>query len=105
MLYSLDESVKADLAIHPPKLPWNHKGYMDSLDHEGIRRGYQVYKQVCSACHSMRYLAYRNLVDIAMTENEAKAEAAEIQVSSFRKFYRFFRSFCQDSAPTNVYWH
>jgi len=80
MLYSLDESVKADLAIHPPKLPWNHKGYMDSLDHEGIRRGYQVYKQVCSACHSMRYLAYRNLVDIAMTENEAKAEAAEIQV-------------------------
>ena len=55
---------------------------MDSLDHEGIRRGYQVYKQVCSACHSMRYLAYRNLVDIAMTEDEAKAEAAEVQVRS-----------------------
>ena len=81
-MYSLDESVKADLAIHAPKLPWNHNGMMDSLDHEGIRRGYQVYKQVCSACHSMRYLAYRNLVDIAMTEDEAKAEAAEVQVRS-----------------------
>ena len=53
---------------------------MDSLDHESVRRGYQVYKQVCSACHSMRYLAYRNLVDIAYTEDEAKAEASEIQV-------------------------
>jgi len=80
LAYTLDESVKADLSIHPPKLPWNHKGYMDSLDHESVRRGYQVYKQVCSACHSMRYLAYRNLVDIAYTEDEAKAEAAEIQV-------------------------
>ena len=80
MAYTLDESVKADLSIHPPHLPWNHKGYMDALDHESVRRGYQVYKQVCSACHSMKYLAYRNLVDIAYTEDEAKAEAAEIQV-------------------------
>ena len=80
LAYTLDESVKADLSIHPPKLPWNHKGYMDSLDHESIRRGYQVYKQVCSACHSMKYLAYRNLVDIAYTEDEAKAEASEVQV-------------------------
>eukprot|EP00093_Oithona_nana_P006383 06383.XXX_4029_5233_1 [CDS] Oithona nana genome sequencing. len=80
LAYTLDESVKADLSIHAPALPWNHKGYMDSLDHESIRRGYQVYKQVCSACHSMRYLAYRNLVDIAYSEDEAKAEASEIQV-------------------------
>ena len=39
----------------------------------------QVYKQVCAACHSMRYLAYRNLVDISHTEEEAKKEAEEIQ--------------------------
>merc|ERR1711974_397191 len=38
-----------------------------------------VYKQVCAACHSMRYLAYRNLVDISHTEEEAKKEAEEIQ--------------------------
>lgn len=80
LAYALDESVKADLSIHAPKLPWNHKGHLDSLDHEGIRRGYQVYKQVCSACHSMKYLAYRNMVDIFMTEDEAKAEALEVQV-------------------------
>ena len=80
MAYALDESVKADLHLHPPSLKWSHSGYIDSLDHASIRRGYQVYKQVCSACHSMKFLAYRNLVGIAYTEEEAKAEAAEVQV-------------------------
>ena len=40
----------------------------------------QVYKQVCAACHSLRYMAYRNLVGVTHTEAEAKAEAEEIQV-------------------------
>merc|ERR1712079_940812 len=55
---------------HAPHLPWSHSGNFDSLDHASIRRGYQVYKQVCAACHSMRYLAYRNLVDISHTEED-----------------------------------
>jgi len=78
---ALDESVKADLSLHPPHLPWSHKGHLDSLDHASIRRGYQVYKQVCSACHSMRFIAYRNLVGVSHTESEAKAEAAEVMVT------------------------
>merc|ERR1712038_2196775 len=36
-----------DLELHPPAFPWSHKGPLDSLDHQGIRRGYIVYKQVC----------------------------------------------------------
>ena len=43
-----------------------------------VRRGYQVYKQVCSACHSMEYLAFRNLVDVSHTEAEVKAIAEEV---------------------------
>lgn len=43
-----------------------------------MRRGYQVYKQVCAACHSMDYVHYRNLVGTIMTEDEAKAEAEEV---------------------------
>jgi len=77
---SLDESVKADLAIHPPSMKWTHSGPFNSLDHSSIRRGYQVYKQVCSACHSMKFISYRHLRDIAFTEAELKAEAAEIKV-------------------------
>merc|ERR1711962_1443920 len=77
--YKLDQEVQAELSLHAPHLPWSHSGNFDSLDHASIRRGYQVYKQVCAACHSMRYLAYRNLVDISHTEEEAKKEAEEIQ--------------------------
>uniref|UniRef100_A0A8C3CLL6 Cytochrome c n=1 Tax=Cairina moschata TaxID=8855 RepID=A0A8C3CLL6_CAIMO len=45
-----------------------------------VRRGYQVYKQVCSACHSMEYLAFRNLIGVTHTEEEAKALAEEVEV-------------------------
>lgn len=44
-----------------------------------IRRGYQVYKQVCSACHSMEYLAFRNLVGVSHTEAEVKTLAEEVR--------------------------
>jgi len=75
---ALDQSVKAsDLDLHPPVFPFNHNGWFESLDHASIRRGYQVYKNVCAACHSMKYMAYRNLVGVSHTEAEAKAEAEE----------------------------
>ena len=44
-----------------------------------IRRGYQVYKQVCSACHSMEQLAFRNLVGVAFTEAETREFAEEVR--------------------------
>lgn len=44
-----------------------------------IRRGYEVYRQVCAACHSMEQLAYRHLVDVAYTEEEMKAIASEVR--------------------------
>ncbi|XP_043216261.1 cytochrome c1, heme protein, mitochondrial-like [Amphibalanus amphitrite] len=79
--YALNQSVKASVQLHPQKLPWNHNGIIDSLDHASVRRGYEVYKQVCAACHSMRYVAYRNLVGVTHTEDEAKAEAEQIMVT------------------------
>ncbi|GIX86291.1 cytochrome c1, heme protein, mitochondrial [Caerostris darwini] len=69
-----------ELVVHPPKHPWSHNGPINALDHASIRRGYEVYKQVCAACHSMRFLRYRELVNVSHTEEEAKAEAEEIMV-------------------------
>jgi hypothetical protein len=37
--------------------------------------------QVCAACHSLQYIHYRDLVGVAYTEEEAKAMAAETEVS------------------------
>jgi len=78
--WKLDQEVRADLILHPPRLPWSHSGIIDSLDHDSIRRGFQVYKQVCAACHSMRFLAFRNLIGVSHTEEEVKALAEEEQV-------------------------
>lgn len=39
-----------------------------------------MYKQVCSSCHSMDYVAYRHLVGVCYTEEEAKALAEEVEV-------------------------
>ena len=45
-----------------------------------IRRGHQVYQEVCASCHSMSLISYRDLVGVAYTEEEVKAMAAEIEV-------------------------
>lgn len=42
-----------------------------------------MYKNVCAACHSMKYIAFRNLIGVSHTESEAKAEAEAIQVGLF----------------------
>lgn len=69
-----------DHGAEPARYPWFHNGYFNTLDHGSVRRGYEVYKQVCSACHSMRFTYYRHLVGVSHTEEEAKAEAAETMV-------------------------
>ncbi|XP_071957652.1 cytochrome c1, heme protein, mitochondrial-like isoform X2 [Antedon mediterranea] len=78
---ALTIAVSADDAIlHPPKFPWSHRGMFQSLDHSSVRRGYQVYKDVCSACHSMNFLAFRNLIGVSHTEAEAKTIAEEYMI-------------------------
>ncbi|KAK2192226.1 hypothetical protein NP493_36g01005 [Ridgeia piscesae] len=78
---ALQASVLAsELELHPPAYPWTHNGAFSSFDHASLRRGYQVYKEVCAACHSMKYMAYRELVNTIFTEDEAKKEAEQITV-------------------------
>lgn len=78
---ALHSAVSAsDLELHPPGYAWTHRGLLSSLDHASIRRGFQVYKQVCSSCHSMDYVAYRHLVGVCYSEEEAKALAQEVEV-------------------------
>jgi ubiquinol-cytochrome c reductase cytochrome c1 subunit len=66
---------------HLVSLPWSFRGPFDSLDHASVRRGFEVYKQVCAACHSLKFLAYRHLVGVTHTEEEVKAIAAQDQIN------------------------
>lgn len=49
------------------------------LLHCSIRRGYQVYREVCAACHSLDRIAWRNLVGVSHTADEVKAMAEEVE--------------------------
>eukprot|EP01132_Coremiostelium_polycephalum_P007455 gene7455-9161_t len=70
----------SDDFVQPPAYPWNHRFPWQSFDHASIRRGHQVYTQVCSTCHSLDLISYRHLSNVAYTADELKAMAAEISV-------------------------
>ena len=63
---------------------WSFKGLFGKFDRGALQRGYQVYTEVCSSCHSMKYLSYRNLAEEGGPEfsiAEAKAIAASFEVT------------------------
>lgn len=74
------QTAEASEGLQPPQYPWSHRFPWQAFDHAGIRRGFQVYKQVCATCHSLDKLAYRHLVNACYTEDEMKAIAAETDV-------------------------
>jgi ubiquinol-cytochrome c reductase cytochrome c1 subunit len=69
------------LPPHAPASGWPEDGPFGTFDRAALQRGYQVYKQVCSTCHSMKLLSYRNLADLGFTADEVKAIAAGYTVS------------------------
>jgi cytochrome c1 len=68
------------LAEEGPELAhqnWPWLGVFGKYDQAQLKRGFQVYHDVCSNCHSLKLVAYRNLAEIGFTEDEIKAFAAE----------------------------
>ncbi|MBK8457321.1 MAG: cytochrome c1 [Phyllobacteriaceae bacterium] len=67
--------------IHSPKAQsWSFAGPFGTYDKGQLQRGLKVYKEVCSACHSMQLVAFRSLEDLGYTEEQVKAFAAEYEV-------------------------
>lgn len=67
-----------------PPLPtqqWSFSGPFGTFDRAAAQRGLQVYEQVCSHCHSMNLLHYGDLTGLGYTEDQAKAIAAQHQVT------------------------
>ena len=76
----VDTALAEGSGPHPPKKHWHFDGPFGTYDRAAAQRGWQVYKEVCSACHSMNLMAYRNLTELGLTEAQVKGIAAEIQV-------------------------
>ncbi|PWK63879.1 cytochrome c1 [Aminobacter sp. AP02] len=67
--------------IHKPKeMDWTFAGPFGTYDKGQLQRGLKIYKEVCSACHSMNLVAFRTLSDLGYSEAQVKAFAAEYEV-------------------------
>tara|TARA_B100000700_G_scaffold327132_1_gene440759 strand:+ start:681 stop:1439 length:759 start_codon:yes stop_codon:yes gene_type:complete len=70
----------ANLKKDMPKHDWSFNGISGKFDKSSVQRGYKVYREVCSGCHSMSLLYYRDLIDIGFTNDEIKSIASEYTV-------------------------
>ncbi len=71
------------LAQETPPLPhqhWSFAGPFGTFDRASAQRGYQVYKEVCSTCHSLKEAYYRDLRGIGLSEEQVTATAASVTV-------------------------
>jgi len=62
---------------HPEDNEWAHHGFFGQYDVNAARRGLQVYREVCAACHSLQYVAFRDLAGLGYSEEQIKVIAAE----------------------------
>ena len=67
---------------HPRDIKWQQDGVFGTFDRAQLQRGFQVYKEVCAACHGLERVAFRNLQDIGFSEPEVKAIAKAYEVAS-----------------------
>ena len=66
--------------LKPVEQTWSFSGPFGTYDKAQLQRGLKVYKEVCSACHSMKLLPFRQLADLGYNEEQIKAFAAEYEV-------------------------
>lgn len=68
-------------AKHPAEMNWQFDGLFGTYDRNALRRGFQVYKEVCASCHSLNQIAFRNL------SQEGGPEFSEAEVKVIAKEY------------------
>ena len=79
--FSLSAAEQSKKLLEPG---WSFKGFFGKFDRAQLQRGYQVYTEVCAACHSMKYLSYRNLSQPGgpeFSEQQAKIIASQFEVT------------------------
>ena len=67
----------------PPSQKWSFAGPFGKYDRGSLQRGLKVYKEVCSTCHALSYIAFRNLADPGgpgYSEAQAAAFASDYKI-------------------------
>lgn len=82
MAMSLMAPAAAQAADHAsvPHMKWSFEGVTGTYDRASLQRGFKVYREVCSACHSMDRLFYRDLAALGYSEGQIKTIAGDVTV-------------------------
>ncbi len=75
-----EPTAEREFHLAPREAHLQSDGAFGTWDMAQLQRGFQVYKEVCSACHSLKFVAFRDLSELAYSEAEVKAIAAGFQV-------------------------
>ena len=76
----LGSALAAGGAPTPPTQQWSFERIFGTYDLAAAQRGFQVYSEVCAACHSLTFVHYRQLSGIGLTPEQIKAVAAAVTV-------------------------
>jgi len=71
----------ADEAVALPNEHWSFEGIFGTYDRAELQRGLQIYQEVCSVCHAVQHLYYRDLTALGFSEEEVKAIASQAKVT------------------------
>ena len=94
-------TVEASFVEHPKHLALSSDGAFGHFDRQQLQRGFQVYSEVCAACHSLRHVAFRDLEALGYNEDEVKAIAAKVQVPVYNAATGEVKS--RDGLPTDKF--
>lgn len=77
------EATKVEPEEHPIQFEWSFAGVLGKYDQAQLKRGFKIYREVCSNCHSMQLVAFRSLAGangLGFSEEEVKTLAASYKI-------------------------
>lgn len=72
----------ASTAVAPPEQDWSFSGLFGTFDRAAAQRGWQVYDEVCHACHGLKFIAFRNLEMLGFSPEQVTAIASKYEVQA-----------------------
>lgn len=82
LAFELPHSAERVFHEHPKALALSSDGAFGRYDRAQLQRGYAVYAQVCSTCHALKHVAYRDLAQLGYNEAEVKAIAGKAKITA-----------------------
>lgn len=80
ILLALSGPLYATEASTPPSENWSFQGSTGTFDRTDLQHGFQVFQNVCSTCHSLHQLRFRDLAGLGYSPEEIKAIAADHKI-------------------------